>query len=142
MDIYEKTASLLEEQYHLTEAESKEKPEKLPKIAGWNSTKVKELKEWYDRYAGDKDGTFEELCQMISANGKLGGIGKKFPSLHSGLEYVYLVNKKDDEIQFAYLNSGDTYAPTLLRSPSTGKIVFTTIGDVIEAYEKRGYETK
>ena len=49
MDIYEKAASMLENKYYLTEVEteSKEAPVKLPKISGWNSTKIKELKEWY-----------------------------------------------------------------------------------------------
>lgn len=143
MDIYEKAASMLENKYYLTEVEteSKEAPVKLPKISGWNSTKIKELKDWYDRYAGDKDGSFEDLCKLISDNAKIGNIGKKFPSLHSGLEYVRMANKKDDEIQFAYLNAGDTYAPTILRDPFNSKIKFTSIGDIIEYAEKKGYET-
>ena len=40
---------------------------------------------------------------------------------------------------FDYLNAGDTYAPTLvLRGPDWYQV--TTVGDVIETLERRGYK--
>jgi hypothetical protein len=37
----------------------------------------------------------------------------------------------------SYSNSGDTYAPTILRDYRTGNYRLTTLGDFVETYERR-----
>ena len=51
-----------------------------------------------------------------------------------GVEYIR--NRHGDAIA-AYSNSGDTYAPTIIRDYATGNYRLTTLGDYVEAYERR-----
>jgi hypothetical protein len=51
-----------------------------------------------------------------------------------GVEYVY--NASGAAVA-AYSNSGDTYAPTILRNYETGGYSLTTLGDFVESYERR-----
>jgi hypothetical protein len=50
-----------------------------------------------------------------------------------GVEYVF--NASGAAIA-AYSNSGDTYAPTILRDYRTGGYSLTTLGDFVECYER------
>ena len=51
-----------------------------------------------------------------------------------GVEYIR--NRHGDAIA-AYSNSGETYAPTIVRDYATGNYRLTTLGDYVEAYERR-----
>jgi hypothetical protein len=51
-----------------------------------------------------------------------------------GVEYV---RDADGEAIAAYSNSGDTYAPTIIRDYRTNTYKLTTLGDFVEQYEKR-----
>lgn len=128
------------------------KVEKLDESAeekdGWDildKLKLKDNKrEWFkiildDGAIEEKDA--QELFQMIKDDKKLGTIAKKYPKISHGLEYGELENKKGDVIKFAFLNSGDTYALTLVRNPISGKIEITTEGDMVEYLEKKGYKS-
>lgn len=50
-----------------------------------------------------------------------------------GVEYV---RNAHGGIVCAYLNSGDTYAPTLLRRAGSSTVQLTTLGDFVETYER------
>jgi hypothetical protein len=51
-----------------------------------------------------------------------------------GVECVY---DKHGAIVASYSNSGDTYASTILYVYDTGNYRLTTLGDFVEAYERR-----
>ena len=51
-----------------------------------------------------------------------------------GVEYIRDVH---GEAVAAYSNSGDTYAPTIIRDYATGNYRLTTVGDYVETYERR-----
>jgi len=51
-----------------------------------------------------------------------------------GVEYI---RDRHGETVAAYSNSGKTYAPTIVRDYATGNYRLTTVGDYVEAYERR-----
>lgn len=51
-----------------------------------------------------------------------------------GVEYI--ADKHGNTVA-RYSNSGDTYAPTILYAPETHTYRLTTVGDFVEAYERR-----
>ena len=51
-----------------------------------------------------------------------------------GVEYI---RDRHGETIAAYSNSGETYAPTIVRDYATGNYRLTTLGDYVEAYERR-----
>ena len=69
---------------------------------------------------------------MIVRDPGLGAILKKFPQLGYGIEYIEITHKSGRNDTIAYINTGDTYASTLIRDRN-GKIIISTIGDVIES---------
>lgn len=52
-----------------------------------------------------------------------------------GMEHVYDAH---GHIVLVYLNSGDTYSPTLVRRDRSDTYRISTLGDEVEALEKRG----
>ena len=51
-----------------------------------------------------------------------------------GVEYAY---DNQGNLQFQWLNAGDTYAPTLVKRPR-GDWRISTMGDEVESLERRG----
>lgn len=97
------------------------------------------VEEWASKELDDKQ--IKELVALIKADSRLGVIAKKFPKLHHGIEYA-TVSKGDKELEFAYLNSGDTYNTTLLRNPLNDKLEITTLGDMIEYLGSKGWQAE
>jgi len=60
----------------------------------------------------------------------LGILGEFF-----GVENVYDVIGRQ---RFTYLNAGDVYASTVIFNPETGTYSISTVGDRVEALERRG----
>lgn len=67
----------------------------------------------------------------IANNGGLASLLRKFPHLGYSVEYVTLEHKDGSEKEIAYINSGDTYTPTLMRNLN-GNIVICDLGTFIE----------
>ena len=67
----------------------------------------------------------------IENNGGLASLLRKFPHLGHRVEYVTLEHKDGSEKEIAYINAGDTYAPTLMRNLN-GNIVICDLGTFIE----------
>lgn len=64
------------------------------------------------------------LCLDI-ANGNIDGFG------------VHVIRCPNRGIIAHYINTGDTYNPTLLRNNASGAWRITTLGDFVEAFERR-----
>lgn len=74
----------------------------------------------------------EAIRTIIRNGGTLGQCDNLLGTF--GLEYIR--NARGDTVA-AYLNSGETYAPTLLRVTGSGTVQLTTLGDFVESYERR-----
>ena len=79
------------------------------------------------------------LYDLVKDNSKLTVIRKAFPRLSYGTEYASVENKAGHELEIAYLNAGDLYATTLARNPITKKLEVTSLGDLIDYLERKGY---
>ena len=60
----------------------------------------------------------------------------------SGFFGVETALDNDDRPLFYYLNSGDTYSPTIVRYSGSSRYFISTMGDCIEALERRGVHVK
>lgn len=64
--------------------------------------------------------------------GKLANV--RVPGFY-GVEWVSDANGNE---RFAYLNSGDTYSPTIVRYMGSSRYFISTMGSAVEALERRG----
>lgn len=92
------------------------KPDTLPSVQDW-------LKQSYSRPSDDE-------LTLCAANALLDGYG------------VEVINGRwvdhyHQTIQAAYVNNGDTYAPTLLLDHETQRFLLTSWGDWVERNERR-----
>ena len=72
------------------------------------------------------------LHAIIKRDPGLLEIWRLFPHLGYGVEDIVIVHKSGREEVITYINAGDSYSPTLIRGRN-GKIIISTIGDVIES---------
>ncbi len=70
--------------------------------------------------------------RLIQRSGRMDDIDRAL--MNHGVECIL---RADGSILAEYSNSGDTYAPTILRVFNTGHARLTTVGDFVEAYERR-----
>ena len=73
----------------------------------------------------------KRIRALIREGRKLGACNKLLDTF--GVEYV---RNAQDGIVCAYLNSGDTYSPTLLLRTGSSAVQLTTLGDFVETYER------
>ena len=78
------------------------------------------------------DDDFKVVRAAIHADKKMTAVDLALKN--HGVEYVY---DRDGRAVAAYSNSGETYAPTILRDRDTGNYRLTTVGDFVECYERR-----
>ena len=78
--------------------------------------------------------TKDEATQAREAmrRGKLGQVKA------AGFYGVETVRDEDGNWVFSYLNSGDSYSPTIVRRAGSDTYRISTIGDEVEALERQG----
>lgn len=76
----------------------------------------------------------KRIRAIIQNGGKLGACNALLGT--HGVEYIHGGERMHGGIVAAYLNSGDTYAPTLLRRTGSPDVQLTTLGDFVETYER------
>lgn len=81
----------------------------------------------------------DEIVNLIKRGVNLTMLVKQYKHLGYGVESVELDSPSGKHLGFDYINAGDTYTTTLLRNPLTRKLELTTVGDMVEYLEKKGY---
>ncbi len=69
-------------------------------------------------------------CIMLALNAELSGYGvESIEGRH--------VDRYHGTVQAIYVNTGDTYNPTILHDNETGRYILTSYGDWVERHERR-----
>lgn len=90
------------------------------------------LKRLGDAFPQLTDAVLKEIRAVIHARGSMGKLDKLLEN--HGVESI--VDNNGNEVAL-YSNSGDSYAPMLLLDVKSDNIRLTTMGDFVEAYQRR-----